>query len=222
MKKFLGILVLGFLLSKSVYGDDIKNFQIEKISIGDSALDYFSESQLQDNELDWYNYNYKEYSTSLLPGKGIYDWFQITYKSYDDNFTIEGLVGIIENRNYDNKKCNNELDTAALNISKLFGNIKRGKKQMNLETFSEYDLIGQYISIINSKNKEIIGIKGRVIIESKNMITLETESGKKNIPKDICQFSNSQGLLETDSTKLSKRPYERMEILVWHEILELK
>ena len=129
MKIFLGILVIGFLLSKSAYGDDIKNFQIEKISIGDSALNYFSESQLQDNELDWHNYSYKEYSTSLLPGKGIYDWFQITYKSYDDNFTIEGLVGIIEKRNYDNKKCNNELDTAALNISKLFGNIKRGKKQ---------------------------------------------------------------------------------------------
>jgi len=84
---------------------------------------------------------------------------------------------------------------------------------MNLETFSEYDLIGQYISITNSKNKEIIGIKGKVTMESKNMITLETENGKKNIPKDICQFSNNQGLLDTDSTKLSKRPHERMEML---------
>jgi len=93
---------------------------------------------------------------------------------------------------------------------------------MNLETFSEYDLIGQYISITNSKNKEIIGIKGKVTMESKNMITLETENGKKNIPKDICQFSNNQGLLDTDSTKLSKRPHERMEMLAWHEILELK
>ena len=84
---------------------------------------------------------------------------------------------------------------------------------MNLTTTSEYDLIGQDISITNSKNKEIVGIEGKVIMESKNMITLETENGKKNIPKDICQFSNSQGLLETDSTKLSKRPHERMEML---------
>jgi RNase P/RNase MRP subunit p29 len=51
-------------------------------------------------------------------------------------------------------------------------------------------------------------------METKNMITLQTEDGKKSIPKDICQFSNNQGLLETDSTKLSKRPHERMEILV--------
>ena len=93
---------------------------------------------------------------------------------------------------------------------------------MKLETISEYDLIGQEITITESKNKEIIGIKGKIIMETKNMITLETKNGKKNIPKDICQFSNNQVVLEIDSTKLSKRPHERMEILVWHEILELK
>ena len=50
-------------------------------------------------------------------------------------------------------------------------------------------------------------------METKTMITVNTDNGKKNIPKDICQFSNNQGILETDSTKLSKRPHERMEIL---------
>ena len=84
---------------------------------------------------------------------------------------------------------------------------------MKLETISEYDLIGQEITITQSKNKEIVGLKGKVIMETKNMITVNTDDGKKNIPKDICQFSNNQGILETDSTKLSKRPHERMEIL---------
>ena len=84
---------------------------------------------------------------------------------------------------------------------------------MKLETISEYDLIGQKITITQSKNKEIVGLKGKVIMETKNMITVNTDDGKKNIPKDICQFSNNQGILETDSTKLSKRPHERMEIL---------
>ena len=84
---------------------------------------------------------------------------------------------------------------------------------MKLETISEYDLIGQEITITESKNKEIIGINGNVIMESKNMITLVTKNGKKNIPKDICQFSNELGPLKIDSTKLSKRPHERMEIL---------
>tara|TARA_B100001750_G_C15016171_1_gene354673 strand:+ start:84 stop:341 length:258 start_codon:yes stop_codon:yes gene_type:complete len=85
---------------------------------------------------------------------------------------------------------------------------------MNLVTTSEYDFIGQEVSITQSKNNEILGIKGKVIMETKNMIILNTGNGKKNIPKNICEFSNNQGRLEIDSTKLSKRPHERMEILV--------
>ena len=95
MKKILGIVFLVILLSTSAHTDNINDFKIENISIGDSALDYFAESQIEDSELDWFNYSYKEYSTSLLPGKGIYDWFKISYKSDDDNFIIEGTVGII-------------------------------------------------------------------------------------------------------------------------------
>ena len=46
------------------------------------------------------------------------------------------------------------------------------------------------------------------------MIVLDTKNGKKTIPKDICQLSNKNGIIQTDSTKLSKRPHERLEILV--------
>ncbi len=93
---------------------------------------------------------------------------------------------------------------------------------MNLTTQSEFDLIGQNVTISNSKNKEIIGIKGNIIMETKNMFVINTENGKKNIPKNICELSNKQGLIQTDSAKLNKRPHERLEMLVWHEILELK
>ena len=92
---------------------------------------------------------------------------------------------------------------------------------MNLEITSEYDLIGQYVTITNSKNSQIVGIDGKVIMESKNMIILDTKNGKKNIPKDICQLSNKYGIIKIDSSKISKRPHERLEILIWQEILEL-
>ena len=43
MKKLLGIVVLGLLfISAPSYADDIRDFQIERISLGDSALDYFT------------------------------------------------------------------------------------------------------------------------------------------------------------------------------------
>ena len=120
---------MSLLLITSSYADNIKNFQIEKIKIGDSALDYFTESQIEDSELDWFNYSYKEYSTSLLSGKGIYDWFKISYKSDDDNFIIEGIVGIVVKKKYEDIQCNNELDNAALNILELYKNIKQRKKK---------------------------------------------------------------------------------------------
>ena len=44
MKKILGVVVLSFFLSTSAYTDNIKDFQIENISIGDRALEYFNES----------------------------------------------------------------------------------------------------------------------------------------------------------------------------------
>ena len=55
MKKILKVVVLSFFLSTSAYTDNIKDFQIENISIGDSALDYFNESQIENSELDWFN-----------------------------------------------------------------------------------------------------------------------------------------------------------------------
>jgi len=92
---------------------------------------------------------------------------------------------------------------------------------MNLSMQSEFDLIGKNVTISESKNKEIIGINGKIIMETKNMIVINTKNGKRSIPKNICQLSNNGEIIQTDSTKLNKRPHERLEILLWHEILEL-
>ena len=53
MKKILTILILIFTLQTPSQADDISEFEIEGMSIGDSLLDYYSKSQiksfLQDN-----------------------------------------------------------------------------------------------------------------------------------------------------------------------------
>ena len=93
---------------------------------------------------------------------------------------------------------------------------------MNLETTSEFDLIGQNVTITNSKNKEIVGMNGEIIFETKNMISLDTSDGKKEIPKNICELSNENGVIHFNPSKITKRPHERLEILSWQEILVLK
>ena len=47
MKKLLGIVVLGLFLITPSQADDISDFEIEGMSIGDSLLDYFSESKIK-------------------------------------------------------------------------------------------------------------------------------------------------------------------------------
>ena len=125
---FFAVLIIPF--QNLSLADDIQSFDIEGMSIGDSALNYFNETQLEDNEQGWHNYSYKEYSTSFMPGKGIYDWFLVSYKSDDDNFIIAALVGGLEKIDYHDKECNNKLDAAVLNISELFKNIKQEKKKI--------------------------------------------------------------------------------------------
>ena len=57
MKKILGIVFLSLLLSTSAQSDNINDLKIENISIGDSALDHFYETELVNGELDRFNYS---------------------------------------------------------------------------------------------------------------------------------------------------------------------
>ena len=189
MQKILWFVFLVLLTSTNAYTNNIKDFKIENISIGDSALDYFTESQLDNSELDWFNYSYKEYSTSLLPGRGIYDWFKITYKNEDYNYIIEGLAGIVVKKNYEEDKCNKQLDSTALNLSKLFKNTKSEEKKTYRvvydpsKIFQETNLSGKskLTSIFFDFKQE-----GKIILSCYDM---DKETNEIDSPiKDINQF----------------------------------
>ena len=189
MQKILWFVFLVLLTSTNAYTDNIKDFKIENINIGDSALDYFTESQLDNSELDWFNYSYKEYSTSLLPGRGIYDWFKITYKNEDYNYIIEGLAGIVVKKNYEEDKCNKQLDSTALNLSKFFKNTKSEEKKTYRvvydpsKIFQETNLSGKskLTSIFFDFKQE-----GKIILSCYDM---DKETNEIDSPiKDINQF----------------------------------
>jgi len=132
LEKIFFFIILNLTLQHPSLADNFQDFKIEGMKVGDSALNYFDERQLEDGEQGWHNYSYKKYSTSLMPGKGIYDWFLVSYRNDDDNFKIEALVGGLEIINYNNKECNNRLDSAALSISKSFKNTREDKKKYKL------------------------------------------------------------------------------------------
>ena len=58
MKKLLGILVLGLFLITPSQADDIRDFQIEGMSVGDSLLDYFSKSEIKKGKKNYFKDNF--------------------------------------------------------------------------------------------------------------------------------------------------------------------
>ena len=169
MKKIFFLIILVLSFQNPSLAENIRNFQIEGMKIGDSALDYFSESQLENNEQGWHNFNYNEYSTSYMPGKGIYDWFLVSYKNDDNNFIIEGLVGGLEKSSHDIKKCNNKLNDVALNISKLFKNtVQKEKKTYELtqDAAQTYPFTGK--SVVTSLSFNFLDGE-KIILECYNM-----------------------------------------------------
>ena len=146
MKKIFFLIIWILIFQNHCLADNIRYFQIEGMKIGDSALDYFKESELEDNEQGWHNYSYKEYSTSLMPGKGIYDWFLISYRNGDNNFIIEAIAGGIEKINYNKKECVDNIDSSALKISdnlKMPVNLKKKTYELAKDASRNYPFTGK-------------------------------------------------------------------------------
>ena len=77
---------------------------------------------------------------------------------------------------------------------------------MNVKECVKYELIGSQLEVVDSKNKSLIGIKGKIIDETKNMLILE--NGKKLIKTQIKIKIN--GII-LDGKKLALRPEDRIK-----------
>ena len=73
------------------------------------------------------------------------------------------------------------------------------------------ELIGRSMEVANATNKSLIGIKGRVIDETKNTITIELNDKKKTLIKEQITFITTiEGKrIKIDGKKITKRPDKR-------------
>lgn len=75
------------------------------------------------------------------------------------------------------------------------------------------ELIGLNVRVISSKNKEVIGISGRLIDETKNTFLVETKDGKKRLLKEQCLFEFEYGKkrIQLKGEILLQRPEDRLK-----------
>ena len=120
MRVFIAVLVLIFSLQSWTKADDISDFEIEGMSIGDSALDFFSESEILGGRVNYYN-NKKYTPVELTPSfLKTYSNFSFSYKTNDKKYIIERMSGVIDYKNKDIKNCLKQVDEVANEISEVF------------------------------------------------------------------------------------------------------
>ena len=86
--------------------DDIKDFQIEGISLGDSALNYFKVSTIKKNTFDYYkDKSFIAVQNDKLPFFKTYDFFDFRYRTGDKKYFMQSISGIIDFKNKDFSDC---------------------------------------------------------------------------------------------------------------------
>tara|TARA_B100000886_G_scaffold219656_1_gene152546 strand:+ start:304 stop:891 length:588 start_codon:yes stop_codon:yes gene_type:complete len=118
MRIFVTLLVLIFSIQSFCKADDIREFEIEGITLYESALSHFSINELQEDTVN--NYTSNKYTTSnIYEGLEMYDYIQISYKTNDRKYIIQD-VSAAKNIKY--AKCIKQLDQVESDISSIYEN----------------------------------------------------------------------------------------------------
>ena len=131
MKRLLLMLILTLSFQILVKADDIGDFEIEGISLGDSLLDFMTESKIisaknkstkmgKDYLLIYYYY--------LPSGSRLYDYVSVSFDKNDKNYIVEGISG---NLIFDNniKACKKKKNEIINEIKSLFNNINISERE---------------------------------------------------------------------------------------------
>jgi hypothetical protein len=123
MKKLSTYLFLIFFsFQTSSWADDIRDFQIEGMSIGDSLLDYITKQEIESKKKT--DYKSKKFSRTYfsLSEFEIYDSLQVHFKTSDKKYKIYNISGIIVFEN-NIENCYKKKDEIVIELSNFFEDV---------------------------------------------------------------------------------------------------
>ena len=158
MKKILLFLFLSFFINLHAQAENIEDFEIEGISLGDSLLDFYSEKYIKTKSKD-YGYSDKSFTPLSNVTKNVktYDAMQIYYKTDTPKKIIYALDGVAWYKN-NIKACEKERQKTIKEITALFPNsekkdigiIKHKEDKSGKSTKNEFRFIfddGSYVRV---------------------------------------------------------------------------
>ena len=136
MKIYLIIFILIFSFQSWTKADNIRELEIEGISIGDNALDFFSKDIIDENTL-FYPNSKKFFRTTVTLNNNEFDSVQMHIKN-DDKYIIYSIAGLIYyQRNDPKKKCEDMRLKIVSEISTILDNTKKSKIEKDFEPNDE-------------------------------------------------------------------------------------
>ena len=84
---------------------------------------------------------------------------------------------------------------------------------MHLKDILRMEFIGNEVEIVKARNSRLKGVKGKIINETKNMITIKTDEGLKKVIKDqaVFRMNFNNKTFEIEGRKLVNRPEDRLK-----------
>ncbi len=146
MRVFASVLVLIFCFQSLTKAADIKDFEIDGMSIGDSLLDYFSEDEINNATKNNYSGSDKFYGISFYTNKSDrFEAYSFGLKKNDNNYIIYDLGGMKEFPN-NLKSCNSLKDTIVESFKSEAKNFEYLEYEYVYETLGN----GKSISYVSS------------------------------------------------------------------------
>ena len=147
MMKFILIFIFTLGFQSWIKADDIRDFEIEGMSIGNSLLDFISKNEIKNNTMQYFSGERKYFITIFDNNLHNYDQLELYIKTGDKNYIIQTiLAGIfIEDLNdclAMKKKVANYLDKVFPNIKRESGSKKHeaDKKGKSIHYIDQYVL----------------------------------------------------------------------------------
>ena len=82
------------------------------------------------------------------------------------------------------------------------------------ETVARHELVGLEVRVVSASNPDLIGIAGECVLETTQLLGIESEGCVRHVPKEAATFEwtlPSGELVETDGEALLGRPARRTE-----------
>ena len=142
MIRIILIFIIFFNLQSWSKADDITEFEIEGLSVGDSLLKYMTKNEITKDFS--FVYEDKEFATVFYSKKTKYDNIQITVKPNDKNLIIHGISAIIY---YDDRysECLVQKQKITKEMENLISSKTNRQSRDNIKRSLRFDPTGESI-----------------------------------------------------------------------------